>query len=93
MSVKLYDIGMDYVHTDAVAQSKEPPMVKKPSKRKARKLAAQPVMAKKSGRRFRKGLSMKIGADGSMAIRHMSELGSGLAIMPPVAIELTGLEE
>lgn len=90
MTVKLYDIGMDYVHTDAVA--KELPMTKKISRKsRSKNPTGQPVMAKKTGRRFRKGLSMKIKADGSVHVRHMSELGAGLAIMPPVLIEVDGL--
>lgn len=92
MTVKLYDIGMDYVHTDAVAKDK--PMAKK-TKRKPRKEqpTGQPIMAKKTGRRSRRGLSMKIKADGSVHVRHMSELGSGLAFMPPVEIQVAGLED
>lgn len=47
-----------------------------------------PLPEKKSRSRRRKGLSMKIGADGSMHIKHMSEIGPGLAFMPPVEIML-----
>lgn len=93
MATWLDDMGMDAVHTPSA--TKEPVMAKKlPRKnRKKKKPAALPVMAKKSGRRFRKGLSMKIAADGSMHVRHMSESMSGLAIMPPVEIQVAGLED
>lgn len=47
--------------------------------------------AKKTRNSSGKGLHMKIAADGSMSIRHMSEL-SGTAFMPPVEIQDIGAE-
>lgn len=58
-------------------------------KKSKKNLLDNPVLEGKSrGPRARKGLNMKIGSDGSMHIRHMSELGPGLAFMPPVEIVL-----
>lgn len=48
----------------------------------------------KSGRMGgRKGLTMHIGADGSMRVRHMADTDRCLAIMPPVEIDLVALAE
>lgn len=52
-----------------------------------------PLPEKKSRKRGRKGLNMKIAADGSIHLKHMSELGCGVAFMPPVEIQVAGLED
>lgn len=55
------------------------------ARRKASKKVAPSAASVRPGKR---GLNMKIAADGSMHIRHMSEDFTGLAIMPPVEIRL-----
>lgn len=59
----------------------------------ARKFGIKSEYNDKRPSRRRRGLHMKIAADGGMTIRHMSELGSGLAFMPPVEIQVAGLED
>lgn len=51
-------------------------------KRKQKPITAQA----KPSRRRGKGLNLKIGADGSMHLRHMAELGQCTAVMPSIEI-------
>lgn len=50
----------------------------------------KPKTSRMSGR---KGLTMHIGADGSMRVRHMADTDRCVAIMPPVEIDLAALSE
>lgn len=80
-------VSVDSVHVDsATPQPMKPPVNKSPSaKAKAMRTAKKAGSKKPSVMGGRKGLNMKIGADGSMHIRHLAdgEL-SGLALMPPI---------
>src|SRR6478735_1816667 len=90
MSVQLDDMGMNSVHVDSATGSKS--MNKRVRRKKAKKnLVENPLLAKKPrGLSARKGLNMKIGADGSMHIRHMADTDKCLALLPgiPVNTEL-----
>lgn len=82
MATNLDDsMSVDSVHVDSASGSK--PVAKKANRKTKSKAST------KSGRRYRKGLNMKIGADGSMHVRHMGDDDKCVAIMPPVEIVLS----
>jgi hypothetical protein len=84
MTTKLDNVGLNLPHVESAARSKS--MARKTRRKLKKNLEETPPLPKPARSRRRKGLNMKIAADGSMSIRHMSTDDKCLAILPGIPV-------
>jgi hypothetical protein len=83
MATRKLDLGTDDVHVPSATRSKTRKRGTKQNS-KAQPATAAPAFRAGSG----KGLRLRIGADGTVNVRHMTEAEACIAVLPSQPIEL-----